>query len=379
MKVLFVLDFFPPHVGGAETLFDNITKNLASLGIDVSILTQKLPGTKAFEISHNRRIYRVYSPVRHAFAVSAARKCVELAKNADIVHAATLGGLATMAMAEKFIKKPVVATIFEVWSSLFLRLQKPPMSVINYAIENISLNHYKNHVCVSISKSTKNALVDKGFDEKRVSVIYPGIDKKLFNTKAAPSMRTDKPTVLFFGRPGVAKGVNHLVKSLPIIKKSFPDARLVLLLSKKPPQEYKKIVSLIAKLDLAASVEILEPRPVEDLPGILRSADVCVVPSLSEGFGFSAAEALACGVPVVASNTGSLPEIVKDGYNGFLIEPASPESIAKNVIKVLSDKKLRRYLASNGPKSVKIFDWDTGAKEYMKIYRSVLKWPNKWK
>ena len=373
MKVLFVLDFFSPHVGGAETLFDNITKNLARHGVDVSILTQKLPGTKEFEISHNRRIYRVYSPVRHAFAAAAALKCIELAKNVDIVHAATLGGLAAVMLVEKFVKKPVVATVFEVWDSLFLRFQKPPMSVINYAIENISLNRYKGRVCVAISKATRKLLIKKGFDEKKVSVIYPGIDKRIFNTKAAPSSKTKKPTILFFGRPGVAKGVNYLVQALPIVKTTLPDARLVLILSKKPESEYKKIVRLIARLNLSTSVKIFESRDAKELPGIIRSADVCVVPSLSEGFGLSAAESLSCGTPVIASNVGSLPEIVKNGYNGLLAEPADPNSIAENVIKVLSDKKLRRRLSANGPKSVKVFDWDNAAEEYMKIYRSVLK------
>lgn len=372
MRILFVLDFFPPHVGGAETLFDNITTKLAERGVDVSVLTQRLPGTKDFEISRNRRIYRVYSPARYAFAVSAARKCVELAKNADIVHAATLGGLATVAMAGKLIKKPVVATVFEVWGRLFLSLQKPPVSLINYAIENISLNRYKNDTCVAISKSTKKMMVKEGFDGNNVHVIYPGIDKKLFSAKRA-TPRTGRPTILFLGRPGIAKGVNYLVKSLPIIKRAVADALLLLLLSKTPKTEYMKTVGLVAKLNLQSSVKFLDPRPVGELPGIIRSADVCVIPSLSEGFGFSAAEALSCGVPVVASRVGSLPEMVKNGQNGFLAEPASPESIAENVIKVLSDRKLRRRLASNGPKSVKAFDWDKNTAGHMKIYRSVLK------
>ncbi len=373
MRVLFVLDYFPPHVGGAETLFDNMTKELSRVGVDVTILTQRLPGTKAFEISHNRRIHRVYSPVRHAFAVAAAKKCIQLANNSDVVHAATLGGLAAVALVERFIKKPVVATIFEVWGGLFLKLQNPPMSLVNYAVESVSLDRYKKRFCVAISRATKKALVKKGFDEKKVFVIYPGVDTNLFNRSAKPPLRNKKPTVLFFGRPGVAKGVNYLIEAMRMVKTTLPDTQLVLLLSKKPAGEHKKAVSLVKKLNLSGSVEFLEPRPIGQLPGIIKSADVCVVPSVSEGFGFSAAEAVACGTPVVASDAGSLPEIVKTGYNGLLSEPANPESIAKNVIKVLSDKKLRRRLSLNGPRSVKMFRWNEAAKEYLKMYKSVLK------
>ncbi|MBI3412762.1 MAG: glycosyltransferase family 4 protein [Candidatus Aenigmarchaeota archaeon] len=378
-RVLFVLDFFPPHVGGAETLFDNLTKSLAALGVEVAVLTQKLPGTRSFEISENRRIYRVYSPIRHSFSIAAAKKCIELSRNVDIVHASTLGGLATVMLVGRFIKKPVVATVFEVWDRLFLRLQKPPVSIINYAIENLSLAYYKNSFCVAISKATRNAMIERGFDGKKVSVIYPGIRKGLFNTKTAPATNVRGRKILFFGRPGVAKGVGYLIHSMPIVKKSVPDAKLILLLSKRPVGEYKKIVGLIKKLRLEKDVILLDPRPVGELPGIIRSAEVCVVPSVSEGFGFSAAESLSCGTPVVASAVGSLPEIVKHGYNGFLSAPESPGSIAENVIKVLSDRKLRRRLAANAPGSVKVFDWMESAKKYVKIYKSVLKWQKKWK
>ncbi len=373
MKVLFVLDFFPPHVGGAETLFDNITANLARSGVEVSILTQKLPGTSAFEISKNRKIYRVYSPIRHTFAAAAAKKCVELAKNVDIVHAATMGGLATVAFIERLVKKPVIATVFEVWDTLFMKLQKPPVSVMNYAIENISLNHYKNHFCAAISESTKSALIKKGFNGKKIFVIYPGIDKKLFNPAASPSIKNKDPTIIFFGRPAAVKGVHYLISAMPSIIVKFPNARLLLLLSKSPQSDYGKAVSMVKKLGLQENVSFLDSKPFKELPGTIRSADVCVVPSLSEGFGFSAAESVSCGVPAIASDVGSLPEIIKNGFNGLLCAPADPASIAENVIKVLSDKKLKRRLALNGPASVKKFDWEKGTKQYIKLYKSALK------
>ncbi|MBI2085080.1 MAG: glycosyltransferase family 4 protein [Candidatus Aenigmarchaeota archaeon] len=373
MKVLFVLDLFPPHIGGAETLFDNITSNLAQSGIEVSILTQRLPGTSAFEISKNRKIYRVYSPIRHTFAAAAAKKCVELAKNVDIVHAATMGGLATVAFIEKLTKKPVVATVFEVWDKLFLTLQKPPVSIINYAIENVSLDHYKNHFCAAISESTKSALVNKGFNRGKISVIYPGIDKNLFNPLAVPSIKNKNPTIIFLGRPAAVKGVHHLINAMPRIVSKLPNVRLLLLLSKNPQTDYKKAAGMVKKLGLQENVKFLDSKPVKELPGIIRSADVCVVPSLSEGFGLSAAESVSCGVPVIASSVGSLPEIIKNGFNGILCAPADPASIAENVIKVLSDKKLKRYLASNGPRSVKKFDWKRGTKQYIKLYKSALK------
>ncbi len=373
MKVLFVLDFFPPHIGGAETLFDNITANLARSGIEITILTQKLPGTAAFEISKNRKIYRVYSPIRHTFAAAAAKKCIELAKKADIVHAATMGGLATVALMERLIKKPVVATVFEVWDTLFLKLQKPPISTMNYMIEKISLDHYKNHFCTAISKSTKYMLIKRGFDKKKVYVVYPGIDGKIFNPSASPSIRGKKPAIIFLGRPAAVKGVHYLIRAMPMVINKFPGAKLILLLSKNPANDYKNAVNMVKNLGLQKNVIFLNSRPVEELPGVIRSADVCVVPSLSEGYGFSAAESVSCGVPAIASKVGSLPEIIKNGYNGLLCDPASPASIAENVIKVLSDKKLKRYLASNGPRSVKKFDWDRGTRQYIKLYKSVLK------
>ncbi len=373
MRVLFVLDFFPPHIGGAETLFDNITKRVAAKGIDVDIVTQKLPGTASSEVSENRRIHRVISPFRHSFALTAAPKCVELARKSDVVHAATLGGLATTMQIERFFRKPVVSTFFEVWGKLFLRLQKPPMSVINYSIETLSLRHYKDHISTAISAFTRKRLLENGFDGKKTRVIYPGIDKNLFNKKASPSCKTDSPSILYFGRPGVAKGLPFLIKAVAIVSRKIPDIALMMLIAKKPLGEYKKIVNMAEQMGLQDNVVFIAPRPVAELPGVIRSADACIVPSISEGFGFSAAESLACGVPVIASNAASLPEIIKNGYNGLLSEPENPESIAKNIINVLSDKKLRRRLAGNGPKSVEKFDWDNGTKEYIKVYESAMR------
>ncbi|MFH0890138.1 MAG: glycosyltransferase family 4 protein [Candidatus Aenigmatarchaeota archaeon] len=371
-RILFVLDFFTPHVGGAETLFDNMTKKLADKGIEIDIITQKIKGSPDFESDGNRRIHRVYSPFRHSFALAAAGKCVELSKKSDIVHAATLGGLGTVMTIEKFINKPVVATFFEVWDRLFLRLQKPPMSLINYSLENLSLRHYRNHVSTAISNATKQRLLDFGFDAKKTHVVYPGIDRKLFNPKTKAQIKKDYPLILFFGRPGVAKGINYLISAMKTVTNRIPEAKLMLLLSRNPASEYRKSMNLIKTLDLQDSIDVFDPKPLPELPGIIKSADVCVVPSISEGFGFSAAESLSCGTPVVASAAGSLPEIVKNGFNGLLSEPGSPDSISGNVIKILSDKKLRSRLAKNAPNSVKKFDWDKGTKEYIKIYENVL-------
>ncbi len=371
-RVLFVLDFFPPHLGGAETLFDNITQRLADAGIGVDIVTQKVKGAPDFESDGNRRIHRVYSPFRHSFALAAAGKCVELSKKSDIVHAATLGGLGAVMSIGKFINKPVVATFFEVWDKLFLKLQKPPMSLVNYSIENLCLRHYKNCVSTAISNATRQRLLDFGFGADKTHVVYPGIDRKLFSPKTKPAVKKDYPLALFFGRPGVAKGLNHLIASMKTVTESVPEAKLMVLLSRTPAGEYRKSMNLIKTLGLGGSIDVLDSKPLRELPGIIKSADVCVVPSISEGFGFSAAESLSCGTPVVASDAGSLPEIVKDNNNGLLSEPGNPDSIAENVIKILSDKKLRARLARNAPASVKRFDWDKGTREYVKIYESVL-------
>lgn len=108
----------------------------------------------------------------------------------------------------------------------------------------------------------------------------------------------------------------------------------------------------------------------EELVGLYNVADVFVFPSLYEGFGFPALEAMACGTPVVASNVASLPEVVGDA--GLLVDPRDPQAIADAIARVLSDPALAEGLRQRGLERARIFTWERTAKETIRVYQKLL-------
>jgi len=367
MQVLFILEYFMPHIGGVETLFDNVTKGLVKRGDEVMILTSMVPGSKPYEVSEGRTIYRVKVPFRHAFAF-AFRKAARLAKEADIIHTTTYVGTGTTWFARKLVKKPVIVTFHEVWGKLFFKFQNPVVGGINYLLEGFICRAYRNDTLTCPSEATKRAMVEKGLPEENIHVIPHGIDHSIFNRSVRPMKRWDCPTYLAFGRAGISKGIEYLVEAVPEISKAVPGSKLILMLSRK--DRYSKIISKVRKLGIMDKVIFLQPRSsASGVASVIKSCDVVVVPSLSEGFGFNAVEAQACGVPVVASNVGSLPEVVK---GGILVEPRNPKKIAEGVIMLLKDKALRERMGTQGAEYAKRYKWETAVDSYIKLYGKAL-------
>ncbi len=105
---------------------------------------------------------------------------------------------------------------------------------------------------------------------------------------------------------------------------------------------------------------------------MLEKSSVLVLPSREEGFGMVLLEAMHMGVPVVASNTGGIPEIVLDQMNGILVERENPEALSAGILSVLNDGSLREKLVRNGREMVKKFSWEKASKEVDLIYDEVV-------
>jgi glycosyltransferase involved in cell wall biosynthesis len=365
MRVLFVLEYFPPHVGGVETLFDNLTKKLAERGDEVTVLTSRMPGVPNIEESDGRQIHRISPPSRTSFILSYP-KISGPAKEADVIHTTTYAGAIATKFANRSAKRPVVATFHEVIGKAFFSMENPVSAALHYSLESLICRAYKNDVLTCPSEATKRSMTAKGIPAGNIRVIPHGIDHGVFNTAAKPSMKFGGPAYLCMGRAGVSKGVEYLADAVPAIAEAVPNSKLVLMLSKK--DNYNKIVSRVKKLGVTDNVIFLEPRKnAAEVAGVLRSCDVVVVPSLSEGFGFNAVEAQACGVPVVATTAGSLPEVVK---GGTLVPPKDSAAIARAVIKMLKDRGLAKELGSAGSRHAKTFTWERAVKEYLRLYSS---------
>jgi glycosyltransferase involved in cell wall biosynthesis len=180
-----------------------------------------------------------------------------------------------------------------------------------------------------------------------VRVIPNPIDEQMF---CPDGPIADTRTIVYVGRIERRKGVETLIDALPAILRSVPNARLRLVGKDHPSGPGGSSLSEHLRKRLrdagvpAGAVEFAGPIDRTELPTTYRGAAVCVVPSLYENFPYTCLEAMACGSAVVASAVGGIPEIVTDFSDGLLVPPNRPDALAAAVIRILTDRVLRRRL-----------------------------------
>lgn len=373
MNVLFVLENYLPHIGGVEVVFKNLSEGLVKLGHNVSIVTHRLKGTKRFEIINGVKIYRVNCfHSRYWFTFFSVFNVLKLAKKADIIHTTSFNGAPPAWLASKLTGKPCVITVHEVWIRKWNKLTE--MGWLNARFHNLLEKfiyrlRFNRYVCVS--NSTKKQLLGIGVKEKRTVVVYNGVDyehwdAKKYDKDIRKGLVLEKNFIyLFSGRPGISKGLEYLIRAVPLVARKIPNAKLLAIVSKDKAYEkrYKHIMSLIRKWGIKDKVIMHDPVPYRELPNYIKAADCVVVPSLAEGFGFAAAEACAMDKPVVASHTTSLPEVVSGKF--VLVKPKSVEGIATG-IEMVYKKKFEKT-------KKKFFYVKDNIKGYLNVYDSLLK------
>jgi glycosyltransferase involved in cell wall biosynthesis len=165
------------------------------------------------------------------------------------------------------------------------------------------------------------------------------------------------------------KGIRFLIQAAAQLKPRFPDLKLVLA---GDGFERPELVRLAEELGIAEDVTFLGWVPNNALPPYYRAAAVSVIPSLEEGFGIPAAEAMGCEVPVVASDAGGLPEVVEHGVTGLVVPRGDVAALASAIGSLLEDPERRRQMGIAGRRrAVENFDWDRTAEQFEQVYHEV--------
>lgn len=167
--------------------------------------------------------------------------------------------------------------------------------------------------------------------------------------------------ILFVSSLYPYKNVETLIQSFALLSKQRGMDLELIIVGRDFDSQQRKLQSVANELSVSGSVRFLGFVPTEDMPVIYSSARAFVFPSLVETFGKPLVEAMRCGIPVVASNTSCIPEVLGDA--GILVDPLDVEKMSKAIYQALFNQQLRNDLIARGQKRAKDFSWDTGAKE----------------
>ena len=203
----------------------------------------------------------------------------------------------------------------------------------------------------------------------RVAVIPNGVDHERF--RPLPSVRRIRGRIVTTASADVPlKGLSHLLEAVAILRRSHC-VELVVIGQPRPDGQVSR---MLKRRELAASVKFVHGIDESALVAIYAEAEVAVVPSLYEGFSLPALEAMACGVPVVATSAGALPEVVgQDGETGLIVPPADPTALAGAIRRLLDDPGLRSRIGACGRlRAERLFSWKDAARKTAAEYRRVL-------
>jgi glycosyltransferase involved in cell wall biosynthesis len=175
--------------------------------------------------------------------------------------------------------------------------------------------------------------------------------------------------LLFVGTFEPRKNIPGLLRAYAALRRRWPQAP-DLVLAGRQGWLFDSVLTLVQELNLGECTRFLPEVAESDLPALYRQAKVFVLPSIYEGFGFTALEAMGCGTPAIVTNRASLPEIA--GEAAFLVEPDDAEAMAEALYQSLCDNALRARMRQSGLKRAAQFTWERTAQATLDLYRHVL-------
>ncbi len=224
---------------------------------------------------------------------------------------------------------------------------------------------------VAVSRAVESALTTGGVPKTKIEIIPNGVDVSEIR-RAAQSHPAEKqwgegPRVGFVGRLERIKGCETFVRTVPLVAKTHPDATFIVAGAGSNESALRKLAD-----QLGVSHRVQFAGFVSSVPSLLATLDVLVVPSLSDASSLVATEALALGIPVVASRVGGIPDIVVNEETGLLVEPGDEAAIAHAVERILRDPQLGQRLRAAGAAHVeRRFTDERMVNEYLRIYREL--------
>ncbi len=364
MKILHIVTHL--DIGGVEELLVMTAKELKNKGHDVKVVCIQNPGICADEIRNYGIDLKALNRKGGMFDIITTLKLTSYIRTQkpDVIHThtfyANLHGRIAAILAG-------VSTIFSSEHGVYT-WKKARHILLDRILAK------KTHKIIAVSNAVRDFLTSQeSIDASKITVMHNAVDFNRFNgtiTKEVARQRLgfDKENIVIgsIGRFDPRKGYEYLIDAVSLLEEEFPEIRL--LITGRDPLGIKEGFLKRAR-GLGIDKKVILMNAQRDVAYLYKAMDVFAMPSICEGFGMALIEAMACGIPVVAANTGGMPELVEDGENGILFTAADSASLARAIRGLLNDSNKSSRIASEGHNRVfKEFSPETYFKTLEDLY-----------
>lgn len=366
--------------GGTEIAAYHLAVEMAKKDNNVDIFTTSIDSKNSFELSQNMNIHRYGTNFRIASANVALNLVFKPLKyDLDIVHAHSpipYSDLPALLYAKRK-KVPFLLTYqYDGQETGGSFIRNAGVSVYNKYLLNRVLDYADVIIATTKAYAEKSKFL-KGYNDK-ITLIPNGINIDEFKINYSKEecrnklgLSSDKGIILFLGSLVPYKGPDILLNAFSRVKKEIDDVELVFA-GRGGMQEY--LEKLAEKLNIEKNVKFAGFVHEDLKPLYYKAADIFCLPStnMGESFGIVNLEAMACGIPIISSKLGGIPDIVKDMENGVLTKPGDPESLADALIFLLENDDIRKKMGKDGRKKVEEYSWEKIAEKTERIYDSLI-------
>ena len=359
MKIVILVSRFPPKwLAGTEIATYDLAKHLAQRGHEVHVITSHDYGFPSLSEEGGFYIHRIARPeIRFIGALTFWGDIYFKIRdiNPDIIHAQTLSlGIPAL------ISNRLLRIQYIIWG------QGSDIYLPNWLNRLTAKMCLKNAgAAIALTDHMKKAM--QMMCERNIDIIPNGIELERYEGKNEERSMTGN-RILFVGRLHPIKGINYLLEAICIVHQELPEAKLIIV---GDGIERETLENLTDDLGISEYVEFVGNVPHEQVTDLMLRADVFALPSLSEGFPLVILEAMACGLPIIATRVGGVPEVVEGGVNGCLVNAKSPYEIADKISMLLKNDKIRLDMSNNNRERVKMFSWNKVTNAVEEVYRKV--------
>lgn len=352
MKIIQVAPYYFPALGGVEEVVKQYSEGLVRKGHQVSVFTSPGPGPVNLNGVGIKRL-RLDTLVTQL-----------VSQNPDLLHLHANKALMTdiSSFINLFKKFPMVFNPHagQFGTSFLGRLHNKTIGKMSFVADLV----------LTVSEFEKDLLLKAGIKPKRLEVLPNGVNSEEFKRERknpfANSSIKGRGIVLYVGRLNFNKNLDTLVRAL----KNLPG--LVLFLVGPDAGEKAALEGLIRDLDLKTRVFILGALSREEVIGAYQHADIFCLPSRNEAFGLVILEAMAAGLPVIASDLAVFKELIREGKNGLLFEVGNEKALSEKLLRLTEDLLLGKRLVEGAKEIIKEkYEWESIITKLENYYQSI--------